>query len=82
MITTFRKSQWVRLTQQADRFQGHRVMLADHNSLIVPARDADFPAEEKKWEILAARDTKVAALQTLVMHDAWCEVHNLSTSDH
>ena len=32
-------------------------MLADHNSLIIPARDAEVPAEEKKLEILAARDT-------------------------
>ena len=48
-------------------------MLADHNLLIIPARDADCPAEEKKLEILAARDSEVAALQTLDMHDALCE---------
>ena len=52
-------------------------MLADHNSLIVPARDAEVPAEEKKLEILGARDTKVSALQQLGLYDAWGEVHNL-----
>ena len=52
-------------------------MLADHNSLIFPARDTEVPAEEKKLEILAARDTQVSALQQLGLYDAWGEVHNL-----
>ena len=50
--------------------QGHRIMLADHNSLIVPSRDAEVPAKEKKLEILAARDIEVSSLQR-------GEVHNL-----
>ena len=52
-------------------------MLADHNSLIVLARDTEVPAEEKKLEILAARDAEVIALQQLGLYDAWGEVQNL-----
>ena len=56
-------------------------MLADHNSLIVPATDTEVPVEEKKMEILAARDTEVSALQQLGLYDAWvkCTTCTLAT---
>ena len=53
-------------------------MLADHNSLIVPARDANKPAEEKKNEILAARDTEVTVLAKMGLTDVWPEIHHAS----
>ena len=77
-----RKALRLCIVQLLDKFQGHLVMMADHNSLIVPARDCDSPAEEKTLEILDARDTEVASLPALGLMDAWCEVHNLNNSDH
>ena len=56
---TLRREQWLQIDKCCEHLRGHVIMLADHNSLIVPARDANEPAEEKKNEILAARDTEV-----------------------
>ena len=51
-------------------------MLADHNSLIVPARDTNRPAIEKKNALLAACDAEIAAVDQLGLVDSWAEVHS------
>ena len=73
-----RREQWLQIDKCSAHLRGHVIMLADHNSLIVPARDANKPAEEKKNEILAAGDTEVTVLAKVGLTDAWPEIHHAS----
>ena len=57
-----RKQKWLKVLEHSHKIQGHTFSLTDDNSLIVPASDTAVPAEEKKLEILAARDTEVSSL--------------------
>ena len=75
---TLRREQWLQIDRCCEHLRGHVIMLADHNSLVVPARDANKPAEEKKNEILAARDTEVSVLAKMGLTDAWPEIHHAS----
>ena len=54
----------------------HKILLVDHNSLIVPSRDSQPFFEDKTALIVEARETKIKALQQLGLLDAYLHVHN------
>ena len=56
MLVSLRWERWLRLHAWMCRLEGHVITLADHNLLMVPARDADV---EKKNAIFVGRDTEI-----------------------
>ena len=62
----------------------HKVLMADHNSLIVPSRDSKPVSEDKNKTILEARATETQILQKLQLEDAYVNVHSdpLDRQDH
>ena len=53
----------------------HKILMADHNSLIVPSRDSNPVYEDKNKTILEARATRTQILQKLQLEDAYVSVH-------
>ena len=51
------------------------VLLADHNSLIIPAQDAAKPPQTEPNTVVEARETELAVLGSLKLEDAWNEIH-------
>ena len=54
----------------------HKILMADHNSLIVPSRDSNPVYEDKNKTILEARATETQILQKLQLEDAYVSVHS------
>ena len=71
-----RKAQWDNLLVSLLPLQyDNKILLADHNSLIVPARDSVPVFEDKNTTIVDARETEIRVLQKLGLTDAYTEVH-------
>ena len=71
-----RKDQWVELHAALQTCHSDDTyLLADHNSLALPAQDAaKLPAKESP-QVREARETELAILARLHLYDAWQEVH-------
>ena len=54
----------------------HKILLADHNSIVVPSRDSNPVFDDKVHSIVQARDLEIKALHQLQMADAYVEVHS------
>ena len=75
-VPSLRKAQWAKLHKARHLFQGKQVlMLADHNSLVVPQRDSDNPPSEDRGDIINARDVELQVLGDMGLSDTWEYVH-------
>ena len=75
-VPSLRKAQWAKLHKARHLFQGKQVlMLADHNSLVVPQRDSDNPPTEDRGDIINARDVELQVLGDMGLSDTWEYVH-------
>ena len=53
----------------------YKILMADHNSLVVPSRDSSPVFEDKNRAILDAKETETQILQRLQLEDAYIAVH-------
>ena len=75
-VPSLRKAQWAKLHKVKNLFQRKQVlMLADHNSLVVPQRDSDNPPTEDQADITNARDVEHQVLGDMGLSDTWEYVH-------
>ena len=52
------------------------ILLADHNSVLVPGRDTYLPPNPKELpNIVRAREVETETLATLGLAEAWTEIH-------
>ena len=71
-----RKDQWLELHRALQTCHSDDIcLLADHNSLALPAQDAEKPPAKESLQVREARETELAILSRLHLHDAWQEVH-------
>ena len=78
-----RQEQWTNLGVVLDRFGSqHGILLADHNSLILPVRDAKTLLDEELEASIDARDAEILALAKLGLKDTWWKVHHYAKQAH
>ena len=73
---TKRQAQWQRASDILSTLSyEHKVILAHHNSLIVPSRDSSPVFDDKTNAIVEATDVEIKVLRKFQLQDAYIHVH-------
>ena len=71
-----RTSQWRTVRRLASRHLPNLILLADHNSVLVPGCDTFLPPNPKELpNIVRSREVETEALAALGIVDSWTEIH-------